>query len=285
MRPNISRHRLPSLAESIHLRVPCQVCKSVFHETELSLSSPAERLQLACRRRYLCSVNMKPSLSLPVSSVFGLLALASVLFSLTLKPAVAFAHPEPISGNRVARELLPLTDKETSAVLSPTDILEIHQVLNKFCRALDGKDFSLLNQVFLPKGVANYTAPYNLLNGTAEIESTLGQILESVTSQHMMGTWVWYPGETADMPTVEGPRPKGNCGLPNVKSELYFIASMYGTGKYYGQSLVSHGYFLDNLVKVSQNGSACAWRIASRQLVHQGTETGNDTIFQQSGSS
>jgi hypothetical protein len=55
------------------------------------------------------------------------------------------------------------------------DYIAISNTLATYPLAIDGKDFSLLSQVFTVDVVANYSAPLNVLSGLPQVMTVLQQ--------------------------------------------------------------------------------------------------------------
>jgi hypothetical protein len=64
---------------------------------------------------------------------------------------------------------------------------EIEELLRRYCRAIDGKDFALLDDVFTPEAVIDYTASGGIRGPLVEIRRWLAEALAPfVVIQHLI---------------------------------------------------------------------------------------------------
>lgn len=70
---------------------------------------------------------------------------------------------------------------------APGDWVAIHQVLNTYPLAIDGKDFALLSQVFTEDVVANYGTGLGVLQGLSAVEAGLQERCANASTQAFIG--------------------------------------------------------------------------------------------------
>lgn len=71
------------------------------------------------------------------------------------------------------------------------DSQSIDSIRNKlavYAYAVDGKEFSVLNQVFSASAVANYSSSLGTLNGEIEISAALSRNMTNSTTQHLLAS-------------------------------------------------------------------------------------------------
>ena len=129
------------------------------------------------------------------------------------------------------------------------DEREIHRVATRYCRALDTKNWSVLDDVFLPDATADLSGPSDLV-GIDEIRSRIRTALEHLDdSQHLVGNH-----EVA----VDGDTATHRC---------YLQAQHVRRAATGGPNYIVAGRYEDRLVRTD-----VGWRIAHRTLVVMWTE-------------
>ena len=134
------------------------------------------------------------------------------------------------------------------------DERDIRNVAFRYCRALDTKDWSLLDEVFLPDSTAELGTPTTLV-GIDAIRGRIRKALEHLDdSQHLVGNHeIDVTGDTATH----------RCYL----QAQHIRAEAVG-----GPNYIVAGRYEDRLVRTSDG-----WRIAHRTLTVMWTE-GNVTV-------
>lgn len=134
------------------------------------------------------------------------------------------------------------------------DRLEIHDLLVRYATALDGRDWPLLAEVFIPEPVAVYDG--TRVDGLDAIVAICRRSLEPLTSsQHLLGNFAVL---------LDGDRATSSCYL----HAQHFLVSARGLNTY-----VMAGTYRDLLVR-TQDG----WRIEHRELEITWTD-GNAAIL------
>jgi len=120
---------------------------------------------------------------------------------------------------------------------------EICDLLNKYCRALDNRDWASLASCFTPNAVAIY-AELGIQQGYPAIEATCRKALERFdSSQHLIANYdIEISGDTAT-------------------ASCYLHAQHTKAGKKGGENLTLGGTYYDDLVRTPQG-----WRIRQRNL-------------------
>ena len=129
------------------------------------------------------------------------------------------------------------------------DEREIHQVATRYCRALDTKDWALLDDVFVPEATGQLGTPTMLVGIEAirgRIQSALGHLDDS---QHLVGNH-----EIA----VDGDAATHRC---------YLQAQHIRKAATGGPNYIVAGRYEDRLVRTD-----AGWRIAHRTLTVMWTD-------------
>jgi hypothetical protein len=123
------------------------------------------------------------------------------------------------------------------------DRLEIQDLLTRYCKAIDTKDWSLLDTCFVPDAHVDYTSSGGVAGAYPEVRAWLAQVLPNFPmSQHTIGNFdVSIDGDRASS-KVHFYNPMGR---PKADGTL----SLFWIG----------GFYVDELVR-TQDG----WRIAKR---------------------
>jgi hypothetical protein len=126
------------------------------------------------------------------------------------------------------------------------DRLAIQDLLTRYCRAIDGLDWELLDTVFVPDAFVDYTSSGGIQGGYPEVRAWLAQVLPHFpVRQHLVTNFhVVFDGtarERASSRTyfynpMGRPQPDGSV-------KLFFVG----------------GWYVDELVR-----TAAGWRIARR---------------------
>jgi len=129
------------------------------------------------------------------------------------------------------------------------DEREIHQVALRYCRALDTKDWALLDDVFVPDATANLSSPTPLV-GVEAIRGRIRNALEHLDhSQHLVGNHeIGVEGDTAT-------------------HRCYLQAQHVRAEARGGPNYIVAGRYEDRLVRTD-----VGWRIAHRTLVVMWTD-------------
>jgi len=123
------------------------------------------------------------------------------------------------------------------------DYREIEAVLNRYASALDGKQYDLLNQVFVPEATAHYVGLAEC-KGLGSIKELISGVLDRCgPTQHLLGNV---------RIELNGDKATARC---------YLQAIHVGLGDYADQLHTVWGEYRDRLVK-----TADGWRIAYREL-------------------
>ena len=134
------------------------------------------------------------------------------------------------------------------------DERDIRNVAFRYCRALDPKDWALLDEVFLPDATGELGTPTTLV-GLEAIRGRIQKALEHLDeSQHLVGN------HEID---VTGDSATHRC---------YLQAQHIREGAHCGPNYIVAGRYEDRLVRTSSG-----WRIAHRTLAVMWTE-GNVTV-------
>lgn len=123
------------------------------------------------------------------------------------------------------------------------DRLEIQDLLTRYCKAIDTKDWDLLDTCFVPDAHVDYTSSGGVAGAYPEVRTWLGQVLPNFPmSQHTIGNFdVAIDGDRATS-KVHFYNPMGR---PKADGTL----SLFWIG----------GFYVDELVRTSDG-----WRIAKR---------------------
>ena len=143
----------------------------------------------------------------------------------------------------VAKQCSCLTPTEYALTNNPPadDVTGIQQTLGLFPIAIDLKQFDLLDAVFAPNAVANFTG-HSVSVGLPAIKTYLSNGLAGLASQHNLGTL--YINQT---------------GSDTATSYNWLQGSFFGTGAAINQSFSDFGYYQDDMVK--SNGR---WLVKNR---------------------
>jgi hypothetical protein len=108
-----------------------------------------------------------------------------------------------------------------------TDRLAIHDVLNLYSTAIDTKDFGLLDEVFTPDGVADYTASGGIRGTLPEIKEWLAAALSifSVVQHLVTNVRVEISGDEAKTVCYLF-NPLG-YGIEGGKTEMLYCGGLY----------------------------------------------------------
>ncbi len=129
------------------------------------------------------------------------------------------------------------------------DEREILQVVTRYCRALDTKDWALLGDVFTADATADLTRP-SLLDGIDAIRSRIRTVLEPLdVSQHLVGNHEVH---------VDGDDATHRC---------YFQAQHVRQAASGGPNYIVAGRYEDRLARTD-----LGWRIVHRTLVVMWTD-------------
>lgn len=136
-----------------------------------------------------------------------------------------------------------LTPTEHAITNNPPadDVTGIQQTLGLFPIAIDLKHFDLLDAVFAPDAVANFTG-HSVSVGLPAIKTYLGNGLAGLASQHNLGTL--YINQT---------------GSHTATSYNWLQGTFFGTGAAENQSFSDFGYYEDDMVR-----SNSRWLVQSR---------------------
>lgn len=143
----------------------------------------------------------------------------------------------------VAMQCSCVTPTEYALTNNPSadDVIGIQQTLGLFPVAIDLKQFDLLDAVFTPSAVANFTG-HSVSVGIPAIKTYLSNGLAGLVSQHNLGTL--YINKT---------------GSDLATSYNWLQGTFFGTGAASDQSFSDFGYYKDDMVK--SNGR---WLIQNR---------------------
>jgi 3-phenylpropionate/cinnamic acid dioxygenase small subunit len=135
-----------------------------------------------------------------------------------------------------------------------TDRLEIQDLLVRYATALDGRDWPLLGEVFIPEAVAVYDGGRH--DGIEAIVAICRRSLEPLTSsQHLLGNFAVR---------LNGDRATSSCYL----HAQHFLVGERGLNTY-----VMAGTYRDRLIRTQ-----AGWRIEHRELEITWTD-GNAAIL------
>lgn len=123
------------------------------------------------------------------------------------------------------------------------DRLEIQDLLTRYCKAIDTKDWNLLDTCFVPDAHVDYTSSGGVAGAYPEVRAWLAQVLPNFPmSQHTIGNFdVSIDGDRASS-KVHFYNPMGRPKSDGTLS-LFWIG----------------GFYVDELVR-----TADGWRIAKR---------------------
>jgi len=123
------------------------------------------------------------------------------------------------------------------------DRLAIQDLLVRYCKAIDGDDWELLDTVFTPDAQIDYTSSGGIAGAYPEVRAWLAQILPNFpVKQHLVTNF--------DV-TIDGDR---------ARSRAYFYNPMGRPKPEGGVALFFvGGWYVDELVR-----TAAGWRIAKR---------------------
>lgn len=122
------------------------------------------------------------------------------------------------------------------------DRLAIEEVLVRYCDAIDGRDLALLDRVFTPEAVLDYTASGGPRDRLPAVREWLGRALAPFELiQHVIGNV---------RVELEGDR---------ARSRAYFTNPMGVAGRGRGVNFLCGGIYHDVLVRTAEG-----WRIAER---------------------
>jgi 3-phenylpropionate/cinnamic acid dioxygenase small subunit len=139
------------------------------------------------------------------------------------------------------------------------DRIEIGELLARYSTALDGRDWDLLSEVFLPDAECDY-GTLGTPRGVEEITSLVrGTIGDLDATQHLVGNVVV---------TVRGDEATADC---------YLISQHIRRGTPGGDHYLLGGRYSDRVVR-----TAAGWRIAHRTL-HRLWTTGNRDVVRRPG--
>ena len=142
----------------------------------------------------------------------------------------------------------PMTDGAAS-LQTLLDEREIHQVATRYCRALDTKNWALLDDVFVPDATAQLGSPA-ILDGIEAIQGRIRTALQHLDdSQHLVGNH-----EIA----VDGDTATHRC---------YLQAQHIREAAVGGPNYIVAGRYEDRLAR-----TAAGWRITHRTLTVMWTE-------------
>ncbi|GAB7345170.1 hypothetical protein MBLNU457_3554t1 [Dothideomycetes sp. NU457] len=142
------------------------------------------------------------------------------------------------------------------------DYLAIKNTLALYCVALDTKDFSLLEEVFVPDAVTIYPFDGGNMQGVDQIAAVISKRLAPITSQHNLTNTqhiAFYPDGKASAMT-------------------YFTATHFGKGRWAGHLLTAHGKYIDELIRISPG----QWRIKKRETKFMGPRVGEPRVMEPS---
>jgi 3-phenylpropionate/cinnamic acid dioxygenase small subunit len=133
------------------------------------------------------------------------------------------------------------SDATTLAAI--VDRLAIQDLLVRYCKAIDTKDWDLLDTVFVPDAQVDYTSSGGVAGAYPEVRAWLAQVLPNFpVSQHSVSNFeIAVDGDRATS-RVYFYNPMGRP-QPDGGVKLFFIG----------------GYYVDELVR-----TAAGWRIAHR---------------------
>lgn len=157
----------------------------------------------------------------------------TLLTTLLLLPTPAILSPPITNYTSPLPPFIPFISLATAypnSLLAQNPIyeLQIRNTLAHYPLAIDGKNFSALNLVFVPDVVANYSPPLGVVTGLHNVMKVLESALEKVTTQHALSTTV--------VEILDGGR---------AKTLSYLTATHFGRGIYAGQ--VGWGFLLKYL--------------------------------------
>lgn len=121
-------------------------------------------------------------------------------------------------------------DTAADRVLTAGDIadrLAIHDVLVRYCRAIDTLDWPLLDRVFTPDATIDYTSSGGIAGGAAKVRAWLASVLPSFpVRQHLV---------TNEEIALDGDRATSRCLLLNPMGradgaggvKLFFVGGSY----------------------------------------------------------
>lgn len=173
-----------------------------------------------------------------------LLAIGALLVLVIISPVAAvYSLPSQTCLRDTSAECY--RDSSSNTASAP-DILHIQNTLSPYCRALDNKDWGLLNQVFSPSFIANFK-PFlpRVLHEVDAIREAVRETLVNVDTQNSITT-----------PYIDFM----NGG--EAKTVSYLIATHFGRGRYLGEILTVWGRYEDRL---DRNGDI-DWIILYRRL-------------------
>ena len=135
-----------------------------------------------------------------------------------------------------------MTDQATT-LAAVVDRLAIQDLLVRYCKAIDTKDWDLLDTVFVPDAHVDYTSSGGVQGAYPEVRAWLAQVLPNFpVSQHAVSNF--------DI-RIDGDR---------AQSRVYFYNPMGRPKPEGGVSMFFiGGYYVDELVRTEDG-----WRIAQR---------------------
>ncbi|KAJ4344734.1 uncharacterized protein N0V89_012478 [Didymosphaeria variabile] len=147
--------------------------------------------------------------------------------------------------------------------VNPLDHLAIQNVLARYCEALDTKNWSLLQKVFVPDVQADY--PFNRgLKGADAVADAIKNRLGPIRTHHSLTTC-----SVTFQPNKNSPSGKSATAV------TYFVGCHFGQGPHEGKVLQAYGRYVDEL-EVQEvgpggdyegvQGASGVWRIRRREV-------------------
>ena len=134
-------------------------------------------------------------------------------------------------------------EREEARLRAIEDRLEIEDLLTRYCQAIDGKDWALLDTIFTPDAHVDYTSSGGVQGPYPEVRAWLAGVLPNFpTSQHLVTNKdIRIDGDRATS-SAYFYNPMGR-GQPDGGVKLFFVG----------------GWYVDELVR-----TAAGWRISRR---------------------
>ncbi|GAB7356845.1 hypothetical protein MBLNU459_g7719t1 [Dothideomycetes sp. NU459] len=152
---------------------------------------------------------------------------------------------------------MPQKQHPTMATTTDNAYEAIRNTLARYCIALDRKDFTMLEKVFVKDVDAKY--PFGGFGDVAALSDAISKRLAPVTTQHALTTQTITLSDDANTATAT----------------TYFTGVHLGRGKWEGQMVTAYGIYNDELVrKESGNGLFYGpppqWLVSKREVVFIG---------------
>lgn len=112
-------------------------------------------------------------------------------------------------------------------IASLRDRIEVEELLTLYCTAIDGRRFELLDRVFLPDAVIDYTASGGIRGPLPQVREWLAKALEPfVLVQHLVSNFVIETSDDYGTSTCSFFNPMG-LPLPEGGLHTFFCGGFY----------------------------------------------------------